>query len=337
MTAGIGVSIPPTYINEILPEEVRGTLGSLVQFQVTFGIFVSNLVCLPLPTYNFKSPDNQLWMLAYGFPVIPAAIKLVILTFVYDFDTPAWLQRSQRPNEHERALKAIYGTAWEDFSQKAQNNEKKQADPSFKEIFASRRFRNPLIVGCMLATIQQLVGINAFIFYSGVIFSGISGSKNFSNFFTAALNFVNMTSTMLSLLCVEKKGRKFMMIQGCIGMAVCHALAFIFSIFSVSNEAIIVFVFVYIVFFETSSGPVLWIYCGETLTDRGIGIAVAFNWFFSAVIGAVVPVLIEAVGIEYLFLGFGVSCSLSTVYCWFFMKETRGKTQVEIANMFEEN
>lgn len=340
MSAGMGVSIPPAFINEILPNEIRGTLNSLVQFQITFGIFCSNLMCLPLPTYRFDSPQTNFWMLAYGFPVVPAVIKLALLSFVYDFDSPAWLLNNQRPNEHERALKRLYGEAWEEFALNSKNKvsqETGRADPSFRELFILRKYRKPLIVGCMMAIIQQMVGINAFIFYSGEIFSNIQGSKNFANYFTVGLNFVNMCSTMLCLLFIEKKGRKFMMIQGIIGMGVCNLLAFFFSFFSLSSIAIIVFIFIYIMFFESSSGSIMFIYLGETLTDRGVGIAVSVNWFFTAVISSLFPILVKLLGISYLFLGFGVICFLSSLYCLIFMKETRGKSQQEIEKMLEGN
>lgn len=336
----MGVSIPPTFINEILPNEIRGTLGSLVQFQITFGIFFSNLICLPLPTYKFDTTETKLWMLAYGFPIIPAMIKLLLLSTVYNFDSPVWLVKNQKPNEHERALKKLYGDAWEEFAADAKSQssqEKGHSDPSYKEIFTIKKYRGPLIVGCMLSVIQQMVGINAFIFYSGEIFSNIQGSRNFANVFTTGLNFVNMCSTMLCLLFVEKKGRKFMMIQGIIGMGVCNFLAFIFSLLDLSSIAIIVFIFIYIMFFESSSGSILFIYCGETLTDRGVGLAVAVNWFCTAIIGSLFPILVKTFGISYLFLGFGVICALSCFYCLIFMKETKGKSQAEIDKMLEGN
>ena len=279
-------------------------------------------------------------MLAYGFPVLPAMIKLLLLSFVYDFDSPAWLLKNQRPNEHEKALKMLYGEAWEEFALSSANklsNKIKQADPNYRELFIMRKYRRPLIVGCVLAIIQQMVGINAFIFYSGEIFSNIQGSKNFSNWFTVGLNFVNMSSTMICLLFIEKKGRKFMMIQGIIGMGVCNLLAFFFGFFNLSAIAIIVFIFIYIMFFESSSGSIMFIYLGETLTDRGVGIAVSVNWFFTAVISSLFPILVKLLGISYLFLGFAVICFFSCIYCLIFMKETRGKSQEEIEKMLEGN
>ena len=84
----MGVSIPPLYINEIVPTEIKGSLGSLVQFQITFGIFASYLLCIMLPVYNLDSEDNYLWIIVFGFPIIPSLIQLFIYRFIFVTDTP---------------------------------------------------------------------------------------------------------------------------------------------------------------------------------------------------------------------------------------------------------
>lgn len=338
LTAGIGVSIPPLYISEILPEAVRGKLGSLVQFQVTFGIMASNLLCIVLPVYQLSSWTNNLWFFVYAFPIIPAAVQLAVLAFIFDFDTPKWLQNSQRPNEQERALKTIFGEDWEDYLDKEPKGEISSSsikDPSFKEIFTLKQLRTPLLVGCFLSMTQQLTGINAFIFYSGNIFEELQGNKNFANVFTAAIGFVNMASTMICLALVEKYGRRFLMIQGLAGMGTCHLLLFLFNIIGLPSIASLPFIFIFIAFFESSSGPVLWIYCGETLTDRGNGMAVAVNWFFTGVVTALFNLMVEILNLEYVFLFFSAYCFGSIVVIVMFMKETKGKTRKEVERMLE--
>ena len=339
-TAGIGVSIPPLYISEIVPEAVRGQLGSLIQFQVTFGILASNLLCIMLPVYQLSSWANNLWFVVYTFPIIPAAVQLAVLGLVYDFDTPKWLQNSQRPNEQERALKTVFGDDWEDYLEKDLATETPShsiKDPSFTEIFTVKQLRAPLLVGCFLSMTQQLTGINAFIFYSGNIFEELQGNRNFANLFTAAIGFVNMASTMICLALVEKYGRKILMIQGLAGMGSCHLLLFLFSIIGLPSIASLPFIFVFIAFFESSSGPVLWIYCGETLTDRGNGMAVAVNWFFTGVVTALFNLLVEILSLEYVFLFFSAYCFGSIVVVVMFMKETKGKSRQQLQRMQEES
>lgn len=337
ITAGIGVSIPPLYIGEIVPEAIRGKLGSLVQFTLTFGILASNLLCVMLPVYRFDSWTNNLWFFVYAFPAFPALIQLLILAFIYNFDTPKWLQNSQMPNEQERALKTIYAEDWEDYLDKETSIELKSSkkDPTFKEIFSIKKLRVALLVGCFLSMTQQLTGINAFIFYSSNIFEDLQGDKNFANLFTAAIGFVNMCSTMICLSLVEKFGRKLLMIQGLIGMGCCHLLLFLFNIVGITSVASLPFIFLFIAFFESSSGPVLWIYCGETLTDRGNGMAVSVNWFFTGVVTALFTIAVENISLQYVFLIFGAYCFGSTVVVIMFMKETKGKTRDEIDIMLE--
>lgn len=345
MVAAAGVTFPPMFINEVVPEDIRGKLGSLVQFQVTFGIFVAFLMCLMLPVYNFHLWTNDLWILVYAIPVVPSIIQLLLFFIVYKNDTPKWLNMVNRKKELEIVLRSIYTEDWETYMNKIQeepeNHEfkaEKKSEPSFCELFAIKKYRKPVIVGCSLSMLQQLSGINMFIFYSSKIYQEIEKTKNYSAEFTAALGFFNMITTMICLVFIEKYGRKILLIQGCIGMAICHLFLFLFNIISaVPSAASLPFMMIYVGFFESSLGPVLWIYCGETLTDRGVGLAVAVNWIFAAFIGSVFNFYVEIVTIGFAFLTFSVICALGIVFIWAFILETKGKTRDEIVKLLGDN
>ena len=60
------------------------------------------------------------------------------------------------------------------------------------------------------------------------------------------------------------------------------------------------------------------------------------NLFFTLVISITIPLLVRKVHIGYIFLTFGIFTVIGTIFIFFFMRETRGKTQAEIQEMFEE-
>ena len=65
----------PSFINELSPTEMKGSLGSLTQILITLGIFISNLFGLPLPE-SIKDPiannfiNNNYWRIVNAIPIL---------------------------------------------------------------------------------------------------------------------------------------------------------------------------------------------------------------------------------------------------------------------------
>lgn len=95
-------------------------------------------------------------------------------------------------------------------------------------------------------------------------------------------------------------------------------------------------VLLFIAFFEFSSGPIVWLYMSEIMTDKAQSIGTFLNWFMSLVISLAIPQLVKHYSIGYIFLSFGIFTVLGTVFIGIFMKETMGKTQAEIDEMFDD-
>ena len=342
MCAGLGSSIPPVYISEVAPEQVNGTLGSLIQLQITFGIFASYLMGIPLPTSDLSNDSmNSWWMAMFLFPVLTCLVQSVVLVLVYKFDTPVWLQSKNRDKEAERVLCKIYKSyipETQNSQEMTENNESAAGlvgkDPSYKELFRNPKYRRGLILTCSLSALQQLSGINTFIFYSTRIFEETGGQSDQAIYFTAALGFFNMITTLSSLFFVDKLGRKLMLLQGSVGMCLCQLLLSYFDYIDAASWLKLSIMLVYVAFFESSLGPVLWIYCGEVMTDKGVGLAVAMNWIWAAIIGAVFPVMSSdsGLGVALTFLIFGCFCAFSFFYVLLFAVETKGKTKDSILN-----
>jgi MFS family permease len=85
-TAGTAAAVNPLYINEYSPKQLRGTLGTIFQFQVTLGIFVSYLVALPIV---WTSP--YYWLVIMAFPVLIALVQIIIFSSAFPYETPYYL------------------------------------------------------------------------------------------------------------------------------------------------------------------------------------------------------------------------------------------------------
>ena len=68
----------PSFINELVPNEIKGTYGSLTQILITLGIFISYLFGLPLPESvqgiksNFMNDDY--WRVVNAIPILFAIL-----------------------------------------------------------------------------------------------------------------------------------------------------------------------------------------------------------------------------------------------------------------------
>ena len=73
----------------------------------------------------------------------------------------------------------------------------------------------------------------------------------------------------------------------------------------------VIFVMAFVIFFEFSLGPIPWLYMAETMTDKGLSIAVLLNWLMTLIMAVATPFLIDG----WLFIGFGVLCGVvSCIY-----------------------
>ena len=81
--------------------------------------------------------------------------------------------------------------------------------------------------------------------------------------------------------------------------------------------------------FEFGPGPVVWMYMSEIMTDKGVGIAVLLNWFFTCVWAIATPFLFDGLN-GYSFVLFGAFSAIYVVIIALFMKETKGLSAAQV-------
>lgn len=343
IVAGMGSTIPPVFVKEIVPVEISGVLGSLVQFQITLGIVVSYAMGIPLPYHDYGDYEmNQWWRALFLLPIPIAGFQALLLLLYVRMDTPVWLYEHNRPNEAEKHIRRIYTEEYapEAFSQlrgslKPQNVDlevqEAVAPPGYSDLF-SAKFRKGLFLACGISLFQQLCGINTFIFYSSRMFNSLGGHKSMANVYTTILGVVNMVSTLLSLPFVDKLGRKILLLQGCAGMVVTLAALGVLALVNKVPELQLIMMLFYVAFFETSLGPICWIYASEVLPDRGVSIVLLVNWIFTALVGVTFPFMSadDALHIYGAFWLYGGLCVAAFFFILIFVIETKGLSREEI-------
>lgn len=249
---GVGASLilAPMYIAEMAPKEIRGRLVSFNQLNIVIGIslaFFTNYLILKLGKSNLNwvstwKIDEHNWRWMLGLETIPAILYFCGLFFVPT--SPRWLIMKGRYDEAKLVLSKYVEPSQADKTVEEikehialdQNKEK----VSVKELFVPA-MRLVLMIGIVVAVLQQITGINSVFFYAPMIFEQ-SGIGTDASFIQAILvGVTNLVFTILALLFIDRLGRKPLLSAGVAGMTIClFLLAYGFSTatYTLSAESI---------------------------------------------------------------------------------------------------
>ena len=103
-------------------------------------------------------------------------------------------------------------------------------------------------------------------FYSNTIFEATHVFQK-ADTITLLIGLVNFGTGFIGLALISKFGRRTLMIIGNIGMMICLAVVGV-TLLAKANYVMVVFVLLFITFFEMSSGPITWLYMAEIMQDK---------------------------------------------------------------------
>ncbi|MBM3195186.1 MAG: sugar porter family MFS transporter [Chlamydiae bacterium] len=201
-----------------------------------------------------------------------------------------------------------------------------------KLIILTPEIKRSLILGIILASLQQVTGINAIIFYAPTLLlqEGIA-SRDIALFASVGIGLVNFIMTIFAIYFIDKLGRKPLLVYGSTGMI----LGLIISLWGFYEIGTLL----YIASFATSLGPVVWVYLAEIYPERYRGrlltIAAFFNLFFNAVIAFTSLNIIDRVGVPGLYGIFIFFLILGIFFTLRFLPETQGKSLEDIEHIFK--
>jgi len=331
LAIGIASMIVPVYIAEIAPPRVRGALVSLQQFMITVGIMVSYLV-----SYAFSGSGAWRWMLGVG--MIPAAILFVGMLPLPE--SPRWLLAKDRRQD---ALGVLHRIRHEEHNPEAELAEieavhKMQAGVSYRDLFRPS-VRPALIVGVGIAFINQMVGVNAVIYYAPTILKDAGFSSSAAILATTGVGILNMLVTLCALLLIDRVGRRPLLLVGISGVLL--ALIVLGAAYvlpggpSGAGFLLVAGLLVYIASFAASLGIAIWLLNSEVypLEVRGKGAAAgAFtHWVLDFIIASTVLTLIATITPTGMFWFYGLFAILGIVFVLRRVPETKGKTLEEVS------
>ena len=305
---GIGVVsiVSPIYISEVAPADKRGTLVSMYQLAITVGFLLAYLANYLIMKGTTMA---EYWRPMLGAEAIPDLLFLVLIFFIPE--SPRWLEvRGQRKDSSEewKALK----------------------EPGI--LLA-------VIVGSLIAILGQFMGVNAVLYYGPTIFKDAGFEDPL--FSTILVGVVNMLTTVIALLIIDKVGRKQLVWWGVGGMIVCLLMIGLYFLPSthLPNWFMLTFFLLYVFCTAISISAVVFVLLSEMYPNRVRGLAMSIAgfalWVGTYLIGQLTPWMLVNLTPAGTFFLFAFMCLPYLYIMWKYIPETTGKTLEEIESYWK--
>ncbi|KAK1344145.1 hypothetical protein QTO34_014705, partial [Cnephaeus nilssonii] len=346
---GLISGLVPMYIGEIAPTTLRGAIGALHQLAIVTGILISQIVGL-----DFILGNRELWHILLGLSAVPAILQSVLLFFCPE--SPRYLYiKLDEENKAKKSLKRLRGgvDVTKDIAEMRKEREEASSEQkvSIIQLFTNSSYRQPIFVALMLHMAQQFSGINGLTIIKNVnnqCYDILLLNQHFSDaglsqpvYATIGVGTINTVFTALSVFLVEKAGRRSLFLIGMSGMFVCAIFMSVGLVllnkFAWMSYVSMVAIFLFVSFFEIGPGPIPWFMVAEFFSQgprpAALAIAAFSNWTCNFIVALCFPYIADLCGPYVFFLFAGVVLAF-TLFTYFKVPETKGKSFEEIAAEF---
>ena len=352
LAVGAASVLAPAYISEVAPAKYRGRLSSIQQIAIITGIFTAFLSNYVIAQWAGSSTDQfawgfEAWRWMFWIELIPAIIFFFALLLIPE--SPRFLVASRKTDKATAVLTRLMGEdeARTKFAEIDASLASDHHRPRLRDIVDARHGVRPIVwVGIGLATFQQLVGINVVFYYGAVLWQSAGFSESDALFINVISGAVSIGACVVATLLIDRIGRKPLLMTGSIGMAVTlGTMAVVFANALVQDNGnlqltgnagpiALVAANLYVIFFNMSWGPVMWVMLGEMFPNqiRGSGLAMSglAQWGTNFVITMTFPVLLVGIGLGGAYGIYAAFAVISIGFIIKFVHETKG---IELENM----
>ncbi|HYG36814.1 MAG TPA: sugar porter family MFS transporter, partial [Clostridia bacterium] len=327
------------------PAHLRGRLVSLNQIAIVSGIllvYFVNYFIARCGDQSWNEATGWRWMFATGiFP----SVAFTLLLFAIP-ESPRWLVEKGRTEQAKAILDRIAGPSYAATELSGIRNSLSTEQSRWTELF-SRSLRVPLIVGILLAILQQVTGINVFLYFGTTIFKNMSASTGVDAGMLQQIivGGASALSTFVAIATVDKWGRKPLMYLGAAGMGLSllamGLMAQNSTDLNTANRWMLISIILYVVCFGLSVGPVTWVILSEiyptAIRGRALGLATFFLWMADYVVTQTFPILdakdswfVQQFHHAFPFYIYAGFCLVLMIVLWRMVPETKGKSLEEI-------
>ncbi len=309
---GIGVVsiVSPMYISEVAVARWRGTLVSLYQLAITIGFLAAYLVNFQIlkaaETAVYDTPwlhwimVDEMWRGMLGSNALPALLFFIVIFFIPE--SPRWLILRNRTERAHAVLERIYRSSEAADGEIATIRDAEKAAPKSEwRSLTSPGMRRALLIGVAIAMLGQFMGVNAVLYYGPTIFEDAGLSSGDSLFSQVLVGAVNMLTTVIALVIIDRVGRKQLVYWGVSGMILsllCIGTYFLAgAAWGLSSTFLLIFFLAYVFCCAISISAVIFVLLSEMYPTKVRGLAMSIAgfalWIGTYLIGQLTPWMLE--------------------------------------------
>ena len=353
---GIGVVsiVSPIYISEIAMPERRGTLVSLYQLAITVGFlfayFINWWILSVAETaaadsaarfvsdFMNRTVVDEYWRGMLGSETIPALLFFFIIFLIPE--SPRWLIVRGEGAKASAVLRRIYLSEDEAARQKSLTEQSIKGETKSEwRALLSPGILKAVLIGSAIAILGQFMGVNAVLYYGPEIFQKAGLASGDALFSQVLVGVVNMCTTVIALLIIDKVGRKKLVYWGVSGMILSLLMIGFYFVFAEQLGSIFMLVFFlfYVFCCAISISAVVFVLLSEMYPNNVRGIAMSIAglalWIGTYLVGQLTPWLLANVppfAPAGTFFLFALMCIPYLLIMWKLVPETTGKSLEEI-------
>ena len=346
---GVGIGIvsivSPIYISEVSPAHVRGTMVSFYQLFITIGFLLAYLVNYLIlkgatldsadPALGARMFNNEYWRGMLGCETIPDLLFLVVIFFIPE--SPRWLIVKGQDGRAAEILQRIYGSEADAAEGMAATKASIAGEVKTEwKVLLEPGILFAVLIGSAIAILGQFMGVNAVLYYGPKIFADAGFEDPL--FSTVLVGVVNMVTTVIALLIIDKVGRKKLVWWGVGGMIFCLLMIGLYFLpaTNLPTGFMLTFFLLYVFCTAISISAVVFVLLSEMYPNRVRGLAMSIAgfalWVGTYLIGQLTPWMLEHLTPAGTFFLFAFMC---LPYLWIMYRhvpDTTGKSLEEIEN-----
>ena len=323
LAVGASSVVGPMFIAEISPAAWRGRFVCFFQFNIVLGIvlaYFSNYWIAGVPN------DWQWMIMAESIPAFLFSVLMLTMP-----ESPRWLVKQGREAD---AVAVFVKTGEQDVTGELEAIRQSLADAGKGNgrLF-QKKYWKPILIAFLIATINQLTGINAILYYAPRLLELSGVFREGAMLQSIIIGLTNLSFTMLGMFIIDKVGRKTLIGIGAVGMVLCQAMvARGFALEAFHGYYMLIFLVGYVAFFALSLGATIWVVIAEVFPNDVRASGQVFgsmtHWVWSALLTWFFPLCLS-IGGQYIFTFFSIMAALALIFAWW-MPETKGKSLEQI-------
>ena len=343
---GVASNVSPTYIAEISPAPWRGRLVAVNQMGIAVGVLAAQvanyLIADKVPVSATTEFIRQSWNGQFGWRWMFSAVAIPSLIFFVGSmvlpESPRWMVAKGKREGARRTLARIGGKNYAEYELRDIQATVADSEAATWGDLLHPRILRILLLGVILAALQQWVGINVIFNYAEEIYrsAGFGVTDTLLNIVTTGV--IALIANILAVPLVDRYGRRPLMLFGCAGIGTFHVAIAITYQLGIKGLLPLSLTLAAIAAYGLSLAPVTWVLISEIfptrVRGRAVAIAVSSLWIACFLVTFSFPFVLNKIGVSGAFWFYAVICFAGLFFVFRRIPETKGRSLEEIEREF---